>query len=597
MLLCAALLLWNLGYATFWNPDEARYASSSLEMARGFEGHAPDWIVPHFNTVARLNKPPLVYWLAASFYRIFGAHEWSGRLGSAFFAIGVMLLLWQMARRVWSERVGIFAAIIWTTSLFPFIMARTLNTDMLLCGAFTLAMFGLWRGLEYSMSQESGARSDWSAFAIAALGLGLAILAKGPVGAVLPLLISFFYLLAARRWSVLRNAKIWTGVFLALAFSVAVVAPWTLAVQARYPDFLKSFLLGENLHRFAGGKDFHNATPFYYYVPVVLLGFLPWTPLLFVAAFFRPRDTSSLQNRTQIFLWMWAVVVVVLFSASSTKLVSYVLPAFPALAVLCAVALDRVLETARWRRAFASMIMAMNALFLALAVYATWSETLVTRAAGAPYLAAMVVVLSVGSLCVWRLRNSENAARSVYVQAATTGAFFVVLLFFAGVAARFNDSSSLVARLTPHLLPREKLTQMTFQPTSVFYTERPTTIIGFDNESGLHKGEVARSPLFLVPELVTDTTQNDAQKMLEAKTMAELLNAPARAFILIKRRDYAQTRLNAKPFLKIPTFIIGRANDFLILSNRRAPIGFAFENVAPKFRDRETKLPAQRVAP
>lgn len=596
LVLCTTLLLWNLGYATFWNPDEGRYAASSLEMARGFEGQSPDWVVPHLNTISRLNKPPLVYWLGATFYNIFGAHEWSGRLGSAFFAIGVMLLVWQIARGVWSERVGLFAAMIWTTSLLPFGMARFMNTDMLLCGAITLAMYGLWRGIEYSMRDDMPLRFDLAAFVIAGLGMGLALLAKGPVGLVLPLLSAFFYLLAARRWKVLRNERIWMGVALAVLLAIAMATPWYLAVHARDPQFLSQFLGTENFGRFEGGKNFHNKTPFYFYVPVVLLGLLPWTPLLVAAAIFRPRGAADLQNRTLIFCWMWAGFIVVLFSASSTKLVSYVLPAFPALAILCAVALNRVLESRPRQFFVAATVWGINALLLALCAYGTLSGTVVTREIGVPYLVTIVVVLVAGSWWVWREWQRAGVLRLVVAHFATWSMVFAVLLSFAGQAAKFSDPSAMIAQLQTHLEPKQKLVQMMFQPTSIFYTARPVVTIGFRNASGLSDQEIHRSPLFLVPEAVSDAPQSQAQQQECAQALARVLDSPSRAFVLVRRREYAMTMTNAKPFLRTQTFIIGRTNDYLILSNRRASQGYSFEYVTPENRDKEQASP-RKAAP
>ncbi|HVF85490.1 MAG TPA: glycosyltransferase family 39 protein [Abditibacteriaceae bacterium] len=598
LVLCATLLLWNLGYATFWNPDEGRYAASSLEMARGFEGQSPDWVVPHLNTISRLNKPPLVYWLGATFYNMFGAHEWSGRLGSAFFAIGTMLLVWQIARLVWSERVGLFAAMIWTTSLLPFGMARTLNTDMLLCGAITLAMYGLWRAIEYSFRDDATPRFDFAAFIIAGLGMGLALLAKGPVGLVLPLASAFFYLLVARRWPVLRSSRIWLGIVLSLLLAIAMAMPWYLAVHARDPLFLSHFLGTENVGRFAGGKNFHNETPFYYYVPVVLLGMLPWTPLLVATAIFRPRGTADLQNRTLIFAWMWAAFIIVLFSASSTKLISYVLPAFPALAILCAVALNRVLET-RPRRSFVpATAWGTNALLLALCAYLTLSGTVVTSDIGAPYLAMVVVVLAAGSWWVWREWQGAGTSRPVFAHFATWCALFAVLLSFAGQAARFEDSSGMIARLKPHLEPEQKLIQTMFQPTSIFYTARPVVTIGFRNSSGLSNEEIRRSPLFWLsePEVEPNAPQSPAQQRKSAQALARVLDSAGRAFILVRRREYAATMANVRPLLRTQTFVIGRTNDYLILSNRPAPQGYSFEYVTPKNRDKE-QISVQKPAP
>ena len=105
LLLAALLLLYGLDYAPLWNPDEGRYASAALEMAQPFNGTAPDWIVPHLNTIPRINKPPLVYWLGAISYRILGVSEASTRLISALAAIVVMLTVWRLGHAMFSERL------------------------------------------------------------------------------------------------------------------------------------------------------------------------------------------------------------------------------------------------------------------------------------------------------------------------------------------------------------------------------------------------------------------------------------------------------------------------------------------------------------
>ena len=133
LLLVAALLLFGtLNYAPFWNPDEGRYAAASLEMTGGVQGGHADWVVPHLNTIPRLNKPPLVYWLAGGAFQIFGPSEWAGRLGAALASLAAMLIIWVLGRAMFDEKTGIAGALIWSTSMAPAAMGRTCNTDMLL---------------------------------------------------------------------------------------------------------------------------------------------------------------------------------------------------------------------------------------------------------------------------------------------------------------------------------------------------------------------------------------------------------------------------------------------------------------------------------
>jgi len=174
---------------------------------------------------------------------------------------------------------------------------------------------------------------------------------------------------------------------------------------------------------------------------------------------------------------------------------------------------------------------------------------------------------------------------------------FAVLLSFAGQAAKFSDPSAMIAQLQTHLEPKQKLVQMMFQPTSIFYTARPVVTVGFRNASGLSDQEIRRSPLFLLPEVEEeDDSQSSTQKQKVAQALARVLNAPSRAFVLMRRREYAGTMTNARPFLRTQTFIIGRTNDYLILSNRPAPQGYSFEYVTPENRDKE-QASSRKAAP
>lgn len=208
LLIGALLLLGWLNYAPFWNPDEGRYASSSLEMIGGLEGSQPDWVVPHLNTIPRINKPPLIYWLAGSAFKIFGPSEWAGRLGAALAATAVMFIVFALGRKMFDERTGIAGALIWSTSLLPAALGRTCNTDMLLACGITVVMWGIWLAL----AEADTKRKAWPAYLLAGFGMGIAILSKGPVGVALPLVIGFLFILFCKRWHTVN----WPGLIVAL---------------------------------------------------------------------------------------------------------------------------------------------------------------------------------------------------------------------------------------------------------------------------------------------------------------------------------------------------------------------------------------------
>ncbi len=238
-------------------------------MTGGVQGGHADWVVPHLNTIPRLNKPPLVYWMAGGAFQIFGPSEWAGRLGAALASLAAMLIIWALGRAMFDEKTGIAGALIWSTSIAPAAMGRTCNTDMLLAGSTTIVLWGIWLAIE----DES---SRWRAYFIAGFGMGLSMLAKGPVGVALPLLIGFVYIAVTRKW----NRINWLGLIVALAIAALMSAPWFIAIEKQQPGFTYNFIIAENLGRFAGGEDYHKATPFWFYGPVVISGLLPWTAFL-----------------------------------------------------------------------------------------------------------------------------------------------------------------------------------------------------------------------------------------------------------------------------------------------------------------------------
>jgi 4-amino-4-deoxy-L-arabinose transferase-like glycosyltransferase len=567
LLVGALLLLFRLDYATFWNPDEGRYAAASLEMAQPFDGSASDWVVPRLNTIPRLNKPPLVYWLAGSSFKVFGPGEWSGRLPSALFAVGVMLLLYALGRKFWSERAGLFGAMVWATSVFPVAMGRTLNTDMLLCGSMALALFGIWNAL------EGDEKHKWRSCLIAGVGMGLALLAKGPVGVAIPLFIAFVYLCVARRWKQVP----WLGVAAALILALAIAGPWYAAANAREPEFLKQFLGDENLKRFSGGEQYHDPTTPLFYLPVLFVGLLPWTAFLIpaVAAWWsREMDEA---RRLRLFLWLWAAIIFAGFSVSSTKLVSYVLPAFPALALLVGEGVSRVLDKANAARkadyAALALTCALNVILGIGALIALRRVHAVSQSEGAFYGALIAVVLLVGTVFLALSWRRADTWRVGLVQTGTAVLLAAAVLQLASAVNKYEDSSSLTKLLASHLRPGDIVMQSAFQPTQIFYAARPISQAYFVNSSGLDEDALRASPHFLqlVPPEIERSPNLELRKPYQQKRdqiIREHLKSARRVFVLVRIKDY----LTDEPFPG--AHLWGRNNDYFLLSNQPKPAEF-----------------------
>jgi 4-amino-4-deoxy-L-arabinose transferase-like glycosyltransferase len=581
LVFAAVLLCWNLNYAPLWNPDEGRYAAAALEMAQPFNG-AADWIVPHLNSVPRLNKPPLVYWLSAIFLEVFGHNAGAVRLTSVLAALGVLLVVWQLGKRMFGAATGVLAGLVWATSTLPFILSHTLNTDMLLTFTIALALLGLW------MMSEEEARSEGQKVrgaALAGIGLGLAMLAKGPVGVVLP--IGIWGLARVLTWRRRTFSGFpWLACLVAVILAALISAPWYVAIAQVHPEFLHTFLFGENIARLTGSQFYHKPEPFYFYLPILLIGAFPWTAFLIPAVALLVRDfrrkstkedTSSTQcteQRSCWFLWLWTAVVVGLFSLSHVKLVTYILPAFPALAILIAQAIakgeERIAPSTQRLMAWAKWVTVALLLILAVVLPIAFfrpkglASKLIPSGEIAPYIAALCTVMAVTAL----LLATQRRQRAHVALFGGGAAMFVVLLAGAGHAARYEDTSVMTQALLPYLKPDDVLVQFkTFEPTAIFYANRPMKMIEVDNRSGWDKAAFRTSPYF--------PPGREAMKEI----LREAAKDGRRVFVLAKWK-----------YVHFPALanlhIIGISNDYRLLSNRPAPPGFAYEFIAPRLRQR-----------
>jgi 4-amino-4-deoxy-L-arabinose transferase-like glycosyltransferase len=342
-LLAGVLFFVRLGAPGLFDADEPAYAQAAREMMeRG------DWVTPTFNGNPRFDKPVLFYWLIIASYRIFGVTEFAVRCWSALSAVGLTLMLCLAARRWFGPPADLWAGLAFATSALTALLARAAVTDMLLTLFVTAAVLSFLAALESStqplplLSPTSGgeagvmgkagrawARAGWGAMA-------LAVLVKGPVGLVIPALALGPALLILREFrSGLRRLIPWEGPVLFLALA----APWYVLVwNANGWAFVEGFILKHHVTRYTGVVSSH-AGPLWYYLPVILVGFFPWSGFLPAALWAawrtaRARRAERPADRALVICACWLLGLFLFFSAAGTKLPSYLFPAFPAMALL-----------------------------------------------------------------------------------------------------------------------------------------------------------------------------------------------------------------------------------------------------------------------
>jgi 4-amino-4-deoxy-L-arabinose transferase-like glycosyltransferase len=321
--LAGCLFFLGLGSLPLLEPDEGRNAEVAREMLV-----SGDWITPHYDTLTYLDKPAVYFWLVAGSFRVGGINEWAARIPSALMALATLLLVWLLGRTMGGASAGLRAAVVFATCPLAIAFAHLVIFDMLLAFLMALVMTVFW------IAKSEGYRDprlDMLLFA----ALGVATVTKGPVGFLVPLLSIVVYEAVRGKGGDLKRLRWGLGV----AVFLAAVLPWFIAVSIRNPDFPRYALWQESLQRFVTGGQVHRQGGLFYYVPVYLAGFFPWSLCLLFAAWTRRKQWRELRqenHRAGLFLLVWAMTVFVFFSISRSQLPGYFLPATVPLSILMA---------------------------------------------------------------------------------------------------------------------------------------------------------------------------------------------------------------------------------------------------------------------
>jgi 4-amino-4-deoxy-L-arabinose transferase len=353
------IYLLPLGFRPLLIPDETRYAEIPREMLT-----TGDWVTPRLNGLRYFEKPPLGYWLNAASIAAFDEHEFAVRLASALSAGLTTLLVFLLARQLTRERyVPLLAALIHMTFIEVYLIGVTnvLDTPLTLFLTAGIAAF-------YYAARSPDHKSLWW---LSGVAFGLAFLTKGFLAFAVPVLVLVPWMLLQGTWRTLM-IKGWQVVLAA----ILVVLPWSVLIHLHETDFWRYFFWIEHLKRFTSDNAQHKESFFYFLIYLPALAF-PWLSLApaAVAGLWRPAAESRTDRGTLLFLWLWLVLPFLFFSASSGKLLTYILPCFPPLAVLTATGLVRYFCHDR-SRLFDYGIWVNTLLFLCLLVALWLSQTM-----------------------------------------------------------------------------------------------------------------------------------------------------------------------------------------------------------------------------
>lgn len=480
-LLGAALLLflWQLGAYGLVDVDEGRYAEVPREMFL-----SGDWLTPRLNFLNFFDKPPLLYWGIASSYAIFGVTEFAARLIPALAGLLGVGVATGLGRRMFGPRAGFLSGVILLTSLMWTVMARVVLTDMVVSSLVFCSLAFWW----LAMSETDSTRRRNGYLALFWLGLGLGMLAKGPVAPVLCGGAIFVYLLVCRRWSDLKNM----GWLWGLPLFIAVAAPWYLAIAARHPEFNNAFWFEQNFARFTGAikKVDHVEGPLYLfqYLPLVIF---PWSvfglpALLAICKGLWPSRAAkySQGQRAGVFLVGTVAFVTLFFSASQSKLITYILPVVPPLAILVAAYFKHLLDAPRLG-AFPRVCGGIFAALLIIGGVVAWfvapARLDAKGASDAISHGAALALFAWGlalAFAVWK-RNAHA------LLGATAGGYALCFMVGMVLVAQIMPgitTQPLIAQIKPGIGPQTEILAIGFSQSLPFYTGKRMRVMGTPDE-------------------------------------------------------------------------------------------------------------------
>ncbi len=471
-------LFFRLGHLPLSYPDEGRNAEVAREMKE-----SGAWLVPTYNGVDYLDKPAFYFKAVALSFAAFGDNETAARLPSALFGLGLVVMTFAFCRRQYGTRVGLLAAIVVASTPLFVANARTVIFDIALAFFVCGTIFAGYLAEE----AEGKARRNWYLLGAAATGFGT--LVKGPVGFVLPLLV----LLVFNRIDGRRGA--WKRLFAPLNIAVffAITLPWFVGLCLVHRDFLHYGLIEETFNRFTSSKKFHRSEPFYFYLIIVAATFFPWSSLLPGAALAAWKRRGAMLSADRLCV-VWAVLVVIFFSISQSKLPGYILTVTVACGILVARLFDAALNNPDGRAARlvrqATLTFAMICLVLAAVVLigtpkvAMLAEPLHISAVDAQKLAACATPL-MATLAVFGAfgviaRGSNNAGLCFLSLALFPPVFLAVNLGIPAVIFEARASRQM-ARQFPSLPPNTDLASLACYPNGLsFYLGRTMSIFTAD---------------------------------------------------------------------------------------------------------------------
>jgi 4-amino-4-deoxy-L-arabinose transferase-like glycosyltransferase len=538
-----------LGMRPLSNPDEGRYTEIPREMAV-----TGDFVTPRLNGVKYFEKPPLVYWLSALTLREFGVSEFTARVwGGIFSTIGV-LLTYAAGRAIYGRAAGICASVVLSTSLLYYVLSQIMLLDM----AVAVTMSGCLFAFMLAMREARGNKRLALFMAFYAF-MALATLSKGLIGIALPGAVIFFWVLLLNRWRALWPFYPICGTLLLLA----IAGPWHYYAAKANPDFLNFYFVHEHWLRFTT-RIHGRYEPWWFFLPIFVGGLFPW--IFFSAPALRSSLAGGWRARQEHpeawFFVIWTVFILLFFSKSQSKLVPYILPVFPAVAVLIGRSIAGIWERSsaeKFRRGTWGFIVTALILSLAAAI-APEFPAVTALLKGQPEIAEYLPILRItlgGSMLLGAIAAftglRQNSPRWVFAGISVSTALFLVAMACGGGSFDKASTKKFAMILRPLLKKEDRVYSVGIYTQDLpVYLERLINVVDY-------RGELAFG--------IDAEPEKTSKHFLERSSFIENWLKPGTAYAVIRDSAY---RKWFSP-MGIPHKVLLQTSRFVLVIKTEAP--------------------------
>lgn len=544
--LAAFTIIWFsvLDYRHLIPSDEGRYAEIAREMFV-----SGDWLTPRYNDYKYFEKPPLQAWMTALTYTLFGIGEWQARLWSALTSYFTVFAVGFTAYKLYGKSAGISAALILASAPLWAIAGHFNALDAGLSSFMGLALCSLLLAQRATLTPR--AQGNWMLACWSAMAL--AVLSKGLIGIALPGMVLIAYSVITRDWKLWQRLHIIKG----SALFLLIAAPWFVLVSIKNPEFAHFFFIHEHFQRFS--TDVHDRTaPFYYFIPILLAGFLPWLgqlPKVITVGWRLPPEKNGFRPATLTLIWI--IFIFVFFSISHSKLTGYILPIFPALALLSGLALSQTRLVAWQWQILLLGLLALGGLF-SLPRIAAMGANPTEHAAFSAYtgwIALALIIMLVGCISAWWLARNRPL-----ISVITLASSLFLTSMIAGLGhetlGRLSSRIDLAEKIKPLLQDKDRFYSIhTLNHTLPFYLAHTMIMVETADELAFGAQQEPEKFIPTLPQflerwqqesrafaIMPESSYMQLRKM--GSTMYEV--ARDRKYIVVTRHDFKNK--NCPPF-------------------------------------------------